>query len=206
MIRPIVFLAGTWLALATAGAGFAHEPPPGMKAVKPPPSVRRAFSLVQHDGQAVTDRTFHGKTLLIFFGFTTCPDVCPVGLAVMSQVAKHLERDGIEVTPVFITVDPERDTPPLLTHYVKQFHPRMVGLTGSRENISNAAAAFGVQFGVQKSTDTYYVWHSSNTFLVGPRGELLATFAPYASADAIVAGTRKAVAKHKPVARTTTGG
>lgn len=205
MIQAGIFFIGVCLAAAVCGEAIAHEPPSGLKAANSPPGVRRAFELVQHDGQNVTDRTFHGKTLLVMFGFASCDDVCPMGLSTISKAAEHLERAGIDVTPVFISVDPDRDTLPLLGKYVKNFHPRMVALTGSRKNISNATAAFGVQFGVRKSAETYYVWHSSETFLVGPRGDLLATFTPYATADAVVTGARNAIAKRKPVARATIG-
>ena len=163
--------------------------------------VRRAFDLVRDDGTRVTDKSFHGTPLLVFFGFATCPDVCPTGLAVISKAVRELERGGVPVTPLFITVDPDRDTPQLLHQYVKQFHPRMVGLTGSQRDIANAAAAYGVDFGVQKNAGAYYVWHSSSTYLVGPRGELLETFPPYTNAETIVKDARAKLAKSANAAR-----
>jgi protein SCO1/2 len=186
------FLAALACAAAVVpGEALAHAPPPGLEAAKPPAAVRRAFDLVRHDGVAVTDRAFHGKPMLVFFGFTTCPDVCPTGLATMAKSVRQLEAAAIHVTPVFITVDPDRDTPALLAQYVKEFHPRMVGLTGAAQNVSHAAAAFGVQHGVTKNAQTYYVWHTSRTYLVGANGELLETFPPHASADTIAKGARR---------------
>jgi protein SCO1/2 len=174
-------------ALCVCGVGGAHEPAAGAKAPPASSPVRRALDLVDQDGVRVTDRTFHGRPLLVFFGFVSCPDVCPTGLATVAKATRQLEARGIAVTPVFITVDPERDGPQLLRQYVREFHPRMVGLTGSKTQVAQAAAAYGVQYGVQKNAGAYYVWHSSETFLVGARGELLDTLAPHAPAEAIVA-------------------
>jgi protein SCO1/2 len=178
--------AALCVGLALPAAGEGQEPAAG-----PPAAVRRAFDLVRHDGVAVTDRSYHGKPLLVFFGFTTCPDVCPTGLAAIATAARRLDAAGIEVTPVFITVDPDRDTPALLAAYVKEFHPRMVGLTGSARNLAHVAAAYGVQYGVRKDAKSYYVWHSGNTYLVGTRGELLETFKPYASTAEIFEASRR---------------
>lgn len=188
MTRSARLLAACAAAVIASAAASASAPQ-----AKPAPEVRRAFDLVRHDGAAVTDRSFHGQVLLVFFGFTTCPDVCPMGLATVARATRHLEDRGIRVTPVFITVDPDRDTTELLRQYVKEFHPRMVGLTGSPRNIAHAAAAYGVQYGVQKTPATYYVWHTSNTFLVGPRGALLETFGPYVSPAEVVSKTSAAL-------------
>jgi protein SCO1/2 len=133
--------------------------------------------------------------MLVFFGFTTCPDVCPTGLAAIASAARRLDEAGIEVTPVFITVDPDRDTQALLAAYVKEFHPRMVGLTGSRRNVGHAAAAYGVQYGIRKDAKSYYVWHSGSTYLVGAAGDLLETFKPYASTREIVEGSQRALSR-----------
>ena len=160
------------------------------------PPVRRAFDLIRDDGTRATDKSFHGTPLLVFFGFATCPDVCPTELATISKAVRELERAGIAVTPLFITVDPDRDTPKLLHEYVQQFHPRMIGLTGSQREIANAAAAYGVDFGVQKNAGAYYVWHSSSTYLVGPGGDLLETFPPYTNAETMVKDARTRLAKN----------
>ena len=193
----LVVLMCYWIALPGTEEVRAHEGPAQAKSRKPIEKVRRAFSLVRHDGQQVTDMDFHGKNLLIFFGFTDCPDVCPTHLVTISHAATQLDRIGIKITPVFITVDPETDTPELLAPYVQAFHPRMVGLTGTRQNISNVAAAYGVEFGVQKSSKAYYVWHSSYIYFVGPTGKLLETFPPYVATNNIVAGVKVLLSKSK---------
>lgn len=191
MIRFGCLMGWLCLALSLAGECIADEPPKDVQAAKAPPKVRRAFDLVRHDGARVTDQTFRGKPMLVFFGFVSCPDVCPTGLAAVSQATRRLDAHGIEVTPVFISIDPDRDTPELLRNYVKEFHPRMVALTGTSRKIAHAAAAFGVQYGIRKNAAAYYVWHSSSTYLVGPTGDLLETFPPYASTETIVNGARR---------------
>ena len=149
------------------------------------PNVRRKFSLVDHNGRSVTEKSFAGDPLLIFFGFVGCPDVCPTGLADIGEVVTALEGKKIKVTPLFITVDPERDTPQVLAAYVKSFHPRTVALTGTQQAVANAAAAYGVKYGVTKTSATYYVWHSANIFLVSGDGRVLKTFPPQASATSM---------------------
>jgi uncharacterized cysteine cluster protein YcgN (CxxCxxCC family)/cytochrome oxidase Cu insertion factor (SCO1/SenC/PrrC family) len=106
------------------------------------------FSLVNQDGQRVTERDFAGRYRLMYFGFANCPDICPVDLQVIGGGLRQFERDDPEraqrVQPIFVTVDPARDTPPLLKRYVAAFHPRLVGLTGSQAEIEAAKRAFGI--------------------------------------------------------------
>jgi cytochrome oxidase Cu insertion factor (SCO1/SenC/PrrC family) len=108
--------------------------------------IESEFSLVDHTGKAVTDEDFAGKWQLVFFGFTYCPDVCPTTLNDVSVVLEELGDDAEQVQPLFISVDPERDTPKVMADYVANFDPRIVGLTGSPEQVEAAAQAFRVYY------------------------------------------------------------
>ena len=102
------------------------------------------FKLVDHTGKTVTEKDFAGRKMLVFFGFTHCPDICPSGLQVMSAALDQLGDKAGAVVPIFVTVDPERDTPEVMAKYVTSFHPRLVGLTGSQDAIKTTAKAYRV--------------------------------------------------------------
>jgi len=126
----------------------------------------------------VTEATFHGRWMLVYFGFTYCPDVCPTELQTMSSALDRLGPQARQVVPIFITVDPERDTPAALAEYVKLFDERMVGLTGSKEQIAAAAKAYRVYYARAKANGTtdYLMDHSSFIYLIGPDGGFRALF------------------------------
>ena len=148
-------------------------------------SLGGPYALTDHTGQAVTQDTFQGSYQLIYFGFTYCPDVCPTELWRVAQVMDALGESAERVQPILITVDPERDTPEALAQYVGLFHPRMVGLTGSAEQIADVAAAYRVFYmraplgesGNDESGD-YLMDHSSFTYGLGPDGEVIRVFTP----------------------------
>lgn len=131
------------------------------------------FTLTDHTGRRVTEKDFLGHPLLIFFGFTNCPDICPSGLQVISAALDKLGEKGAKVTPIFITLDAERDTPEKLAAYVKSFHPRLVGLTGSEAELAAAAKAYRVY--AQKVSDdatpgSYTYDHAAIIYLMGADG------------------------------------
>ena len=165
---------------ATVGAGFQLR-----KGVGGP------FALVDHRGRAVTEANFRGHFLLIYFGYTSCPDVCPTELSKMVAALDSLGALAAEVQPLFITVDPARDGVELLADYVAHFHPRLLGLTGSAEQVAEAQAAFGVHASRSSEAEggSYFMNHSLLTFLLGRDGRHLETFlsgtAPEAIADRI---------------------
>lgn len=131
------------------------------------------FTLTDQTGKRVTDRDFHGKLMLVFFGFTNCPDVCPTALQVMAAALDRLGPGAERVTPVLISVDPEHDTPARLATYVASFHPRLVGLTGSPAEIDAVAKAYRVYIKKvpdPKSTAGYTIDHSSIIYVMGPDG------------------------------------
>lgn len=136
--------------------------------------VKGTFELIDHQGQVVTEHSFDGKLRLVFFGFTRCPDVCPTTLFEIARVMRNLGDDAVNVQPIFISVDVENDTPEILARYVAAFHPAMVGLTGSRQQLDAVAASFNVTYGVEPATDSVY--HSSYLFLMDRQGRFLDLF------------------------------
>lgn len=132
------------------------------------------FVLQGLDGQTVKTSDFLGKTLIVFFGFTQCPDVCPTTLQTLAQTMDILGADQDKVAVVFITLDPARDTPELLKAYVPQFNPRFTALTGSNEQI--AAAAKGMRVFYQKvdgqTASSYTFDHTASSYVIDPKGTL----------------------------------
>jgi cytochrome oxidase Cu insertion factor (SCO1/SenC/PrrC family) len=151
------------------------------------------FSLTDQTGRPVTDADYRGRHMLIYFGFTFCPDVCPTELQVMATALDQLGRQADQVQPLFITVDPDRDTPSQLAGYVSQFHPRMAGLTGTPEQIAAAARAYRVYYSKvpNKENDGYYTMdHSSFVYLMSPDGRFLEAFAHGTTPDKMAQGIR----------------
>jgi protein SCO1/2 len=150
----------------------------GGMAVPPGVAIGGPFELVDHTGATVTDRTFRGRAMLVFFGFTHCPDVCPTELQVVADVLEKLGPRATQVAPLFVSIDPERDTPAKLADYVALFDPRLVGLTGSDAQIAAVARAFRVYYArVQPpGSSTYLMDHSSFLYLLGPDGGFRALF------------------------------
>jgi protein SCO1 len=138
------------------------------------------FALIDQTGKAVTDRDFRGKYMLVFFGFTHCPDICPAELQVMAASLDELGDKANEVVPIFITLDPERDTHEAMAAYVKNFGQSFVGLTGSPEAIADAAKAYRInysKFEEDKTKTDYSIDHSALVYLMGKDGEYITHFA-----------------------------
>jgi len=176
--------------------GPAARLPQGATVVSGKPLIGGPFNLIDHTGKAVTDKDFLGRNLLVFFGFTFCPDVCPSGLQVISAALDQLGPQAQNVTPVFITIDPARDTPEKMAAYVSSFHPRLIGLTGSAADVAAAIKAYRVYAkkvpGDGNPAD-YTMDHSSVAYLMGRDGKLLAFFADLSKPDALAAQLRKAL-------------
>tara|TARA_R110000824_G_scaffold118960_14_gene272075 strand:- start:196821 stop:197435 length:615 start_codon:yes stop_codon:yes gene_type:complete len=152
------------------------------------PTIGGDFTLTDQDGRRVTQADFQGKYMLIYFGFTFCPDVCPTELQVMSAALQALGTDAEKVQPILITIDPERDTPDVLATYVKQFDPRLIGLTGSADEIAAVAKAYRVYYEKVKDDESsadYTMDHSSVVYLMGPDGKFLAFFPPATDPEAM---------------------
>ncbi|MBF0379502.1 MAG: SCO family protein [Magnetococcales bacterium] len=147
---------------------------------KPMP-IKGGFSLVDETGKKVTLKGYRGQYLLIYFGYTYCPDICPTSLGIIAQVLDGLSKKSLnKIIPLFISIDPQRDSVEYIKEYTDMFHPRLLGLTGTVAEASRAAKTFGVYFAKaeinpEDSTD-YSVDHSSNTFFVDPQGRILEVF------------------------------
>lgn len=142
--------------------------------------VGTPFTLTNQHGRKTSLADFRGKLVLLYFGYTTCPDVCPTDLAALARAVESLGKDGAQVQPVFITLDPARDTRELLREYAKAFHPRLVALSGSEAEIQRIAAAYKVYY--EKSTlpnsKIYLIEHTAFTFLLDRHGKYLLFFPP----------------------------
>ncbi len=152
------------------------------------------FSLVDPAGRKVTDKDFLGRYMLVYFGFTFCPDVCPTGLQVMASALDQLGPKADRIAPLFITLDLERDTPQQMGEYVKAFHPRILGLTGTSAEIAEVARAYRVYFKKvtdEESTAGYTVDHTSIMYVMDTKGEFVAHFTHATAVDAIVSRLQK---------------
>lgn len=137
------------------------------------------FALTDHTGTPVTEQDFLSKYALIYFGYTYCPDICPTELAKMTSALSLLPQEQQEmITPVFITIDPERDSPEALANYVSLFSPRLVGLTGTPEQVAQAAEGWRVYYArvEPEGSSEYLMDHSTFTYLMGPDGDLVDLF------------------------------
>jgi protein SCO1/2 len=152
------------------------------------------FTLIDQDGRRRTDADFRGKLLLIYFGYTYCTDICPTDLQTISTAIDRLGPAGESVQPLFITVDPEHDTPEAIKLYVSLFHPRLVGLTGSLKQIKTIARAYKVYYAKNEESkkSESVIDHSGFIFLVGRDG-YLGFFPPGTSAERIIDSLRQQI-------------
>jgi protein SCO1/2 len=154
------------------------------------------FTLTDHNGRRVTDQDFRGKYMLIFFGYTYCPDVCPSELQVISAALDQLGPAADKIQPIFITIDPARDTPETMKIYVSNFHPRLVGLTGTDEEIAAVAKAYRVYYrkaeAKENATD-YLMDHGSLVYLMDPGGKFVKPFSYTTDAKALADGLREQI-------------
>lgn len=130
------------------------------------------FHMTDHNGQPRALAEFKGKVVALFFGYTHCPDVCPTTLADLAQTMRILGKDAEKVQVIFITVDPERDTPEMLVQYAPAFHPSFLGLYGDAKVTAQVAKSFYVSYRKQPSASGYTVDHSVGTFLIDPKGRV----------------------------------
>lgn len=193
-LAGLALLAGAWL-FPAATTAHAKEPTAAelmddlMWGRSP---VGGPFTLTDHTGRRRSDAEFRGKVLLIYFGYMFCPDVCPTDLLTIGRALDDLGLAGEQVQPLFVSVDPERDTPERLAQYVSSFHPRLIGLTGSADEIRRVARAYKVWYA--KADDpratSYVMEHSSYVYLVDRDG----TFAGFLPPGTPLERMRKAIA------------
>jgi protein SCO1/2 len=165
-----------------------------LDAVEAPGSVAIGgdFTLVGQTGATRHPADFRGKLMLVYFGYTYCPDVCPTELQKMSEAVDLLGARGDAVQPIFVTIDPQRDTVEQMKEYAANFHPRLVALTGSAEQVAAAARAYRVFYQQVKQADgTYVMDHSSVVYLMGRDGSYLAHFGAESDAAKMAAAIAK---------------
>jgi protein SCO1 len=169
----IAGFAAAALILGIAAARIAADSRHG-NAAAALPGIGGHFRLMTSDGGTVTDRSFPGKWLLVYFGYTFCPDACPTALNALGTALDELGPLAAGVQPIFITVDPERDTPQVVADYVKAFDSRIVGLSGVPEQIAAAAKEFRVYYKVRSlGNDEYAIDHSSFIYVIDPEGRVV---------------------------------
>jgi protein SCO1 len=147
-----------------------------------------SFTLIDQNGRRRTDTEFRGNLLVLYFGYTYCPDVCPTDLMAISAAIRLLGAAGDDVQPIFITVDPQRDTLERLRGYVSAFHPRLIGLTGSEHNIRTLALAYKAYYAkiAAEHGEPYAIDHTGFIYLVGRDGKYLGFFPPGTPPDRMV--------------------
>lgn len=176
--RPLAII-GLLLALILGGCGQRTESPPLTGATMGGP-----FTLTAEDGRRVSDRDFSGKYRLVYFGFTYCPDICPTDMAVLGQALRRFESSdpdkAARIQPLFVSVDPARDTPEVLRRFTDAFHPRFLGLTGSDAEIAQVARRYGIYYerGELNADGAYNVDHLRQAVLYGPDGAPIAIVLP----------------------------
>ena len=195
MPERILMLVAGLLAAVVVGVGLFWQPEMPERPL--PRAVIAAggdFTLQAASGP-VALKDYRGKLVLVYFGYTYCPDICPTSLAATAEGLKQLKPEELaRVAMIFISVDPKRDTPERLKEYVDFFHPAIVGVTGAPKNIAEITKRYGVFYAEQK-VDTagggYVVDHSSDTFIVAPDGQLVGKMAHATPPDKVVVAIRK---------------
>jgi protein SCO1 len=160
------------------------------------PMIGGPFALLDGDGKSVTDKTFRGKFMLVYFGYTFCPDVCPTTLNEVAEAMDKLGPAAARVQPIFITVDPRRDTPEVIKQYAAAFSPKLVGLTGTADQVAQAAKAYRVYYAEHRTgpgPNDYSMDHSSVLYLMGPDGRFIEPIRADETATQIAADIEKAV-------------
>lgn len=174
-LRRAILLSLALLAASCSGTQQERQPPPLEGA-----AIGGAFELTGENGDTVRDSDFEGEYRLIYFGYTFCPDVCPVDMQKLGQAMRILDESdpdlAARIQPIFVSVDPNRDTPEVLREFTDSFHPRLLGLTGPQETIDAVTREYGIYYalGEDDGSGNYLVDHSNNVTLYGPEGEPLA--------------------------------
>jgi protein SCO1/2 len=160
------------------------------------PAVGGPFALIDGDHRTVTDQDFHGKFMLVYFGYSFCPDVCPTTLTEVADAMDKLGPTAARVQPIFITVDPKRDTPDIMKQYAANFSPKLLGLTGTPEQIAKVAKEYRVYYAEHRTgpgPNDYSMDHSSILYLMGPDGQFIEPIPADDSAAKIASAIEKAV-------------
>lgn len=192
--RPGVFSILGLLLPCAVGAAIGPLSWQAVMAASSPVTVGGPFTLTASDGATVTDRTYRGKWLIVYFGYSFCPDTCPTALGEIADALAKLGADAARVQAIFITVDPARDTPPALGKYLQSFNSRIVGLTGTPQQIAAVAKEYGVYYVPRKrdaDDKNYVVDHSSYIYAMDPQGKFVRGFDTDATGEQIAESLRK---------------
>ena len=148
------------------------------------------FSLTAHDGQTFRLQDVRGKAVLMFFGYTSCPDMCPLTMSRIGSARDLLGGDADRVATLFVSVDPNRDTPAVLKEYVGSFALPVTGLTGNEEELATVAAAYRAQYQMVAASPSYLMNHTTSVFLIDPQGQLRGLFAQHECPETLAAALR----------------
>ena len=181
----------------------ADDAPAGMAVVASGVPIGGPFKLIDHNGRPTIDAAYRGRWMLVFFGYTDCPDDCPLTLQKMAIALNALGSLADRIAPLFITVDPTRDTPDRLAGYLANFGSRIIGLTGNSEQIAAVAKTYRVFYSPDEheQSGADLVSHSTLLYLMNPRGKLDALLRPDTNADQLAAALRARLASQKQMAR-----
>jgi protein SCO1 len=171
-----------------------------MRATTSPVTIGGPFTLVAPDGTTVTEQTYRGKWLLVYFGFTFCPDTCPTTLLEIATALEKLGPEAARLQPLFITVDPRRDTRDVMAEYTQSFNAMIVGLTGSPEQIAAVAQQYGAYYDRRKTgpgTEDYVMDHSTYIYLMDPEGKFVRGFDTDTPGDRIAEVVRELMAQSR---------
>lgn len=159
------------------------------------PAIGGAFTLTDQNGAPFSSEQLKGSYSLVFFGFTHCPDICPLAMSSLTEALDSLPQEQQDkVTPVFITIDPDRDTPETVKSYIGNFHPRFIGLTGTHAEIKQAASAYKVYYTTANPEDKdYQVAHSGYIYFMSPDGKYIRHFSHNDSAENLASGIKEAL-------------
>ena len=173
-MRGMAKAAILFLAASLALIGCSPDPPQFTFSDVTGSGFGRDFALTDHTGKQRALADFRGKAVVVFFGYTQCPDVCPTTLSALAEAMKMLGPDASKVQVLFVTVDPERDTAELLAHYVTAFDPSFLGLSGDADATARTAKEFKILYQKQpgKAPESYTMDHSAGTFIFDPQGRL----------------------------------
>ena len=198
-IRSLIGLAAAALVGGAAALGWALSiwlapTSAAPEATAQDPVITSEFELVDQTGKTVRDEDFEGKWQLVFFGFTSCPDICPTTLANITAALEELGPAAGKLQPLLVTVDPERDTPPVLKEYLAAFDPRILGLTGAPDQVEKALRSFRV-YASKRPLDggDYTMDHSAFIYLMDPAGHYAAHFSPQEPVEEMVGKIRAKV-------------
>ncbi len=198
--RNLIIILGLLIVPGIALIGLIMKSPEGQTGGEA--LIGGPFELIDHTGKKVTDRDYRGKFMLVYFGFTYCPDVCPTELQNIAGALDIIgERRRKHLVPLFVTIDPERDTRELMATYVDNFHPDLVGLTGTPDQIRKIAKAYRVYYKKVKekdSPDGYTMDHSALVFLMDDKGRYVRHFSYGTDSEQMAKGLKKAIDRRFP--------